>query len=184
MGSAWHGTGGPGMNKNQLPPLCERPGESEIRQAQKRRGFNKVPTRLDVLMSLYKPAQRMALAKIRHAHSCLSSSAVARPTHTLLRTAGAGSFQGQQRVCRENPGSAGNPFQARCTRFEPPCGRKRAGTTALTPTISDRFPPVPDRFPTVSRPPVLHLPAGPCLGISLASRVWTCSTAAREEEQG
>lgn len=44
-------------------------------QAHKRGGFNTVPTRLQALISRYKPVQRMALAKIQHVPSCLSRRA-------------------------------------------------------------------------------------------------------------
>ncbi len=62
------------MSKNQLPPLSERRSEPGMRKAQKRAGFIKVPDRLRVFMFLYKPARRIAPAKIRHAHSCPLSS--------------------------------------------------------------------------------------------------------------
>src|SRR5579859_808779 len=101
------------MSKNQLPLLSERLGESAVRKAQKRRGFNKVPDFLHVLAQPSKRMQRITSSKIQHAHSCLSSSVVACPTHTLLGTSGAGSIQEQQGVCRENTGNAGSPSQTR-----------------------------------------------------------------------
>jgi len=62
------------MSKNHLPPLSDRWGASGVRTTQKRSGWNKVPTWLQALMSLYKPMQRIASANIQHAHSCLISS--------------------------------------------------------------------------------------------------------------
>ncbi len=119
------------MSKNQLPPLSGQCGESGMRKAQQRRGFPKVSTRLQALMSLYKPMQRIASANIRHTRSCLSCSAVACATHTLLGTPDAGTIQEQQGVCRDKRGSAGRPFQAGFAGLEPPFGLGKAGTTVV-----------------------------------------------------
>jgi hypothetical protein len=62
------------MSKNHLPPLSNRWGASGVSRAQKRRGWNNVPDFLQALLSLYKPMQRIASAKIQHAHSCLIRS--------------------------------------------------------------------------------------------------------------
>ncbi len=66
------------MNKNQLPPLSQRLGESAVRKAQKKRGYNKVPDFLYVLTRPSKRMQRITSSKIQHAHS--GPSSVARRT--------------------------------------------------------------------------------------------------------
>jgi len=88
------------MSKNHLSPLSEQCGESEMRKAQKRPGYNEVPTLLQALMSLSKPVQRIASSEIQHAHSCFISSIRTLQLHLCESRVGEGMNQlnGLERV--------------------------------------------------------------------------------------